>query len=99
METCEGIKMKTDKEKLIELLDHAAEVFRFDAWENTDKIADYLIERGVTIPVRCGECKYSKLDPCEEPELKDCPLVWECFLDGNCYAENDFCSYGERKEK
>lgn len=37
------------KEKLVELLDHATETFRFDAWENTDKIADYLIANGVTI--------------------------------------------------
>lgn len=37
------------REKLIELLDKATKVFRFDAWENTDRIADYLIANGVTI--------------------------------------------------
>lgn len=37
------------REKLIELLDRATEIFRFDAWENTDKIADHLIANGVTI--------------------------------------------------
>lgn len=37
------------REKLIELLDHATEAFRFDAWENTDRIADHLIANGVTI--------------------------------------------------
>ena len=37
------------REKLIELLDHATEAFRFDAWENTDRIADHLIANGVTV--------------------------------------------------
>ena len=36
-------------EKLIALLDHATEKFHFDAWENTDKIADFLIANGVTV--------------------------------------------------
>ena len=39
----------TDREKLIALLDEVTEKFRFDAWENTDKIADYLIANGVVV--------------------------------------------------
>lgn len=39
-----------DREKLIELLDHVTRTYRFNAWENTDKIADYLIANGVTFP-------------------------------------------------
>lgn len=38
----------TVRKQLIELLDNATETFRFDAWENSDKIADYLIANGVT---------------------------------------------------
>lgn len=37
------------KNKIVSLLDDIARVFRFDAWENTDKIADYLISNGVTV--------------------------------------------------
>lgn len=39
----------TDREKLIELLDKITRVYRLDAWENTDKIADHLIANGVTV--------------------------------------------------
>lgn len=39
----------TDREKLVALLDEVTEKFRFDAWENTDKIADYLIANGVVV--------------------------------------------------
>ena len=37
------------REKLVELLDHETAKYRFDAWENTDKIAAYLIAHGVTV--------------------------------------------------
>ena len=38
-----------DREKLIELLDCVTRKYRFDAWENTDKIADHLIMNGVVV--------------------------------------------------
>ena len=38
-----------DKEKIIELLDNALKTFRFDAWENSDKIANHLITNGVVV--------------------------------------------------
>lgn len=37
------------KKKLIYLLDDALSVYRFDAWENSDRIANHLIAHGVTI--------------------------------------------------
>ena len=37
------------QEKLVDLLDNVLEAFRFTAWENSDKIARYLIANGVTI--------------------------------------------------
>ena len=80
--------MKADREKLIELLDHATEVFWLDAWENTDKIADYLIEHGVVvIPVRCKDCKYFD----EEFDA--------CICDKEMDRNKWFCADGERKEK
>lgn len=42
-------KTMTDREKLIDLLDHATRIFRFDSWENTDKIADYLLSNGIRL--------------------------------------------------
>ena len=38
------------RDRLVELLDHITKNFRFTAWENTDKIADHLIENGVIVP-------------------------------------------------
>lgn len=40
---------KLDKLTLMNLLDDITNKYRFDAWENTDKIADYLIANGVSI--------------------------------------------------
>lgn len=67
------------REKLIELLDRATEKFRFDAWENTDKIADFLIANGVTIPVRCKDCSQEGW----------CYLRQEMGADGFCSAAID----------
>lgn len=38
-----------DREEIIKLLDKVTEIYRFNAWENTDRIADYLIANGITI--------------------------------------------------
>ncbi|MBR4079683.1 MAG: hypothetical protein IKK29_05680 [Christensenellaceae bacterium] len=90
--------MKTDREKLLELLDHATEVFRFDAWENTDKIADYLIEHGVAIPVRCKDCKYYGITGYQACEVHSSTLFEDDYYIVTMEPD-DFCSYGERKEK
>ena len=37
------------REKLLYLLDDALSVYRLDAWENSDRIANHLIANGVTI--------------------------------------------------
>lgn len=37
------------REKLIYLLDDALSVYRFDAWENSDRIVNQLMNHGVTI--------------------------------------------------
>lgn len=81
------------------------EVFEQVKWER-DTALQTLKEHGIGLGetadvvevVRCKNCKYSKFTPCEEEELKDCPLVYECCLSGDCYTENDFCSLGKKKE-
>lgn len=71
------------REKLIELLSG----FSIDTAEDVEFVAEYLIANGVTIPVRCKDCKYW----CED--------ILSCTIgnnyDDNWYAE-DFCSYGKK---
>lgn len=82
------------KEKLIELLklvppvnnnSEVGENFRNCALE---KIADHFIEEGVTIPVRCKDCKHREKMWGE----------WCCGVYDDCTVDdNSFCSYGEKK--
>ena len=47
------------RDRLIELLDNITANFRFTAWENTDKIAKYLLANGVlALPVKIGQTIY-----------------------------------------
>ena len=92
----------TDREKLIELLyDFTAweKDVRLEAHYKALKLppfiikhlADDLISKGVTIPVRCGECIEAEWD--EESEL------YLCRHQGCDYNKGEhFCSYGERRE-
>ena len=58
---------------------------------NKENLANDLIANGVAIPVLCKNCKYYV------------PLqgtyVCECCEGLNFASDNDFCSYGERKDK
>jgi hypothetical protein len=48
-----------ERKILIELLDMVTARFRFDSWENTDKIADHLLANGVIAPpCKIGEPVY-----------------------------------------
>jgi hypothetical protein len=84
------------REKLIKLLDDfSAPVMLMDTklmdWniptqQLREAMADHLIANGVTIPVRCKNCKaYDK-------------EVGYCEAMGFTCEANDFCSYGERKD-
>lgn len=54
--------------------------------------ADHLIANGVTIPVRCKDCKHMEVTP---DGLRWCN-VWGGI---NGMGDEGFCNYGERKEK
>lgn len=116
----------TDREKLIELLsDFTAWEKDMRPGENHYKalklspfmikqLADYLISKEVTIPVRCGECVHAV------PLDRNCELnssiymhcnqlrgelennVWhkykKYYKDYSLVDRDDFCSYGERIE-
>ena len=74
--------MPNTREKLIELL---RDVQYLGGLE--EKIADHLIANGVTILVRCKDCKYWVEEFCDNPNGLD--------IGANATA---FCSYGERRE-
>ena len=90
--------MTTDREKLIELLDtNCGYVDEMKA----DELADYLISKGATIPVRCGECKHwcePRFCILTERKYGDCIKPLGAYEDGIETYEDDFCAYGERKE-
>ena len=60
-----------------------------------DKFADYLIANDVVPVVRCKDCKHwhEETGFCEEHSRFD-----SFGMDWNMFAEDDFCSYGERKD-
>ena len=71
------------REKLIELLQTSP----MDIVGNhpIGSLADWLIANGVTIPVRCKDCtEYNGHRYCRYTEI--------------VVLDNDFCSYGERKD-
>ena len=94
----------TDREKLIKLLMKSPVSGRktledYMLLSTIGDIADYLISKGVTIPVRCGECKHwhpsnARMGDTEE----DMQAIGGCVYTRYCRREKDFCSCGERKE-
>ena len=83
------------REKLIKLL---GEVQYLGGLE--EKIADHLIANGVTIPVRCEGCKWYKEGELLAPN-KFCFRLKHPTEDRNVgynFCDDDFCSYGERKD-
>lgn len=75
------------REKLIELLFNVPGYLM-----GTAELADYLIANGVTIPVRCKDCKH--FDP--EKALRP-GGIW-CVYWGTDPDPDDFCCKGERRE-
>ena len=57
----------------------------------TEYLADYLIENGVVIPVRCSVCEYMHIIPLT--------LGGKCGQTGRVVCYDDYCSHGKTKEK
>lgn len=76
------------REKLIELLEDICEKY---APCEMNTVADQLVANGVTIPVRCKDCKY--LDMSGDDERGDCKIFDEWFT----RTMDCFCPYGERR--
>lgn len=84
------------REKLIDLIYDALYSHSWDFGDNPngEAMADILIANGVTIPVRCKDCKHWKneINGCTEDKR---------FCDIGFYMvhKDGFCSYGERKDE
>ena len=81
-----------DREKLITIIEEVEGLYNND-FPSIEQLADGLIARGVTIPVRCKECEFSKYF--EESGKRKCRTQ-----NGMCrtVTDDEYCSYGERKE-
>ena len=77
------------REKLIELMDE----YLYPS--SVEGMADHLIANGVTIPVRCKDCKHCGLEqePCHGRTQRFCKLHKVLVVVGR----DTFCSYGERR--
>ena len=90
------IPQMLERGKLIELLESAESAVY---WSGSDKgfiekIADHLIANGVTIPVRCKDCKWYCIAPIDN-------VPYCCHESGYCGEYMGglfFCACGERKD-
>lgn len=97
------------KAKLVELLKNIPQVNHYEAQvHGIDYVfecaADFLIDSGVAMPVYCCECKHwlpEDLERCEAMKSEPYGLCnrypqrtdWQDIT-----YEDDFCSYGEKRE-
>ena len=81
--------MPNTREKLIELMEQ-------EYYCSIEEMADHLIANGVTIPVRCKDCKhcYSFITKRNKQPMCRC---MRHDLDV-IVRTHDFCSYGERRD-
>ena len=56
---------------------------------STDELVDYLLENGVSIPVRCKDCRMGE-------KYSNRPSYLFCMENHRLVAEDAFCSNGER---
>ena len=90
------------RDNLIKLLDYitGSSKFRFDAWENTDKIADYLLKNNVIVlPCKIGTIIYHiDLDiPENEKQCSECPKNYSGF--GEFCCDDDYLGWPTMEDK
>ena len=85
----------TDKKKLAELVREAKEKYIY-----SDEIAQYLIDHGVVMPVRCKDCKYLIERPVVGTTIVKLMCGFELeYNDKAVYCDlDDFCEVGVMKE-
>lgn len=91
--------MTDDKKWLLCLLDDVLSTYRFDAWENSDKIADHLVQHGVTFAK--DKDALNKLTPVSkqlpEPEQDVLMLFASGIVTGGFYVHESetWCAYSD----
>ena len=93
----------TDREIRDRLVELMCEVKHYESddltYNDIENIADHLIENGVTVPVRCKDCKHCDFCyPCKEKDKEAVP-AWYCNLHRFYVKADDYCSYGKLKER
>lgn len=92
-----GVMKMIEREQLVKLIQEAIKlhdgICRVVGRKQMKKIADYLLDKGVTFPVRCKDCKHW---------LKDVPgctdAIGRCRFGNYMVGANGYCVYGERKD-
>lgn len=85
-------------EKLSNLVNESLlEAYWYEDFPNSDDMAKYLIANGVTIPVRCKDCKHCRICYPEKQIGKEATQGWYCKEHKSYRRPDDFCSYGERR--
>lgn len=82
--------MMTEREKLIEIL--STKIHPREGIDPAEVIADFLLDHDVIPVTRCRGCKWGQPDKLLNKYL--CTRVFGCMK----VREDDFCSYGRRKE-
>ena len=84
--------MPNTREKLIELLESSPFLDVLGGLSYYEEAADHLIANGVTIPVRCKDCKHWKDGAAGCTDKVKC-----CDIGFYMIGENGYCSFGERR--
>ena len=83
----------TDKEKITAILKAYTKKHNISAsLVILEEYAEELIRQGVVMPIRCKDCKHC------DPENRHCDHFMGTILPVS-REDNDFCSYGERKDE
>ena len=83
------------REKLIKIL--RVPIFPHELADPTEAVADYLLDNDVVPVVRCEKCRFCKEHPTSD-KVKICTNEqWNTEYHPLVH-DNDFCSYGERRE-
>lgn len=68
--------------------------------DGAEALADYLISKGVVVPVRCGDCKCWKADGGYGLDLDGTKRQYGvCAITNMAYKENHFCCFGAKRSE
>lgn len=87
--------MESMREKLIDIVEHTPCV-AVSSKTAAGHIADNLIANGVTIPVRCHECRSWERNISNQKEYGTC--YCNGFARGIVKHQNGYCDKGQRRE-